>query len=40
VKSDARFTPPEEIRRQLAIDGVSIWNDLEPLQRRVAGHRN
>lgn len=36
---DARFTPPEEIRRRLAIDTTfSIWNDLEPLQRRVAGH--
>jgi cell division protein FtsQ len=36
---DARFTPPEEIRRRLAIDTTfSIWNDLEPLQHRVAGH--
>jgi cell division protein FtsQ len=36
---DARFTPPEEIRRRLAIDTTfSIWNDVEPLQRRVAGH--
>lgn len=36
---DARFTPPEEIRRRLAIDTTfSIWNDLEPLKRRVAGH--
>lgn len=36
---DARFTPPEEIRRRLAIDTTfSIWSDLEPLQRRVAEH--
>lgn len=36
---DARFTLPDEIRRRLAIDTTfSIWNDLEPLQRRVAGH--
>jgi cell division septal protein FtsQ len=37
---DARFTPPEEIRRRLAIDTTfSIWNDLEPLKRRVAEHK-
>jgi cell division protein FtsQ len=36
---NARFTPTEEIRRRLAIDTTfSIWNDLEPLRRRVAGH--
>ena len=36
---DARFTPPEEIRRRLAIDTTfSIWNDLEPLRQRVAKH--
>jgi cell division septal protein FtsQ len=36
---DARFTPPEEIRRRLAIDTMfSIWNDLEPLEKRVAEH--
>ena len=35
----ARFTPAEEIRRRLAIDTTfSIWNDLDPLQQRVAGH--
>jgi cell division septal protein FtsQ len=37
---DARFTPAEEIRRRLAIDTTfSIWNDLEPLEKRVAEHR-
>lgn len=37
---DARFTPPAEIRRRLAIDTTfSIWNDLEPLKKRVAEHR-
>ena len=37
---DARFTPADEIRRRLAIDTTfSIWNDLEPLERRVAEHR-
>ena len=37
---DARFTAPAEIRRRLAIDTTfSIWNDLEPLRRRVAEHR-
>jgi cell division protein FtsQ len=36
---DARFTPPEEIRRRLKIDTTfSIWNDLEPLEARVAAH--
>jgi cell division protein FtsQ len=36
---DARFTPPEEIRKRLGIDTTfSIWNDLEPLKRRVAEH--
>ncbi len=36
---DARFTPPDEIRRRLKIDTTfSIWNDLEPLKQRVAGH--
>src|SRR5688572_25393573 len=37
---DARFTPPAEIRKLLAIDTTfSIWGDLEPLRRRVAEHR-
>jgi cell division protein FtsQ len=37
---DARFTPPEEIRKRLGIDTTfSIWNDLEPLKRRVAEHK-
>jgi cell division protein FtsQ len=37
---NARFTPPEEIRKRLAIDTTfSIWNDLEPLKRRVAEHK-
>lgn len=36
---DARYTPPEQIRDRLAIDTTfSIWNDLEPLEQRVAGH--
>ena len=36
---EARFTPPAEIRRRLAIDTTfSIWNDLEPLRHRVAEH--
>lgn len=36
---DARFTPPDEIRRRLAIDTTfSIWNDLRPLRERVAKH--
>jgi cell division protein FtsQ len=36
---DARFTPPDEIRRRLGIDTTfSIWSDLEPLKRRVADH--
>lgn len=36
----ARFTPAEEVRRRLAIDTTfSIWNDLDPLERRVAEHR-
>lgn len=36
---DARFTPPDEIRRRMAIDTTfSIWNDLEPLRERVAKH--
>ena len=36
----ARFTPPEDVRRRLAIDTTfSIWNDLEPLERRLAEHR-
>ncbi len=36
----ARFTPAEEIRRRLAIDTTfSIWNDLDPLERRVAEHK-
>ena len=35
----ARFTPAVEIRRRLAIDTTfSIWNDLDPLERRVAEH--
>ena len=37
---DARFTPPGEIRKLLAIDTTfSIWGDLEPLRARVAAHR-
>ena len=37
---DARFTPPDEIRKRLGIDTTfSIWNDLEPLKRRVAEHK-
>jgi cell division protein FtsQ len=36
---DARFTPPEEIRRRLAVDTTfSIWGDLDPLRERVANH--
>ena len=36
----ARFTPADEIRRRLAIDTTfSIWNDLEPLEKRIAEHR-
>lgn len=36
---DARFTPPEEIQRRLAIDTTfSIWNDLEPLRQSVVEH--
>lgn len=37
---NARFTPPEEIRKRLGIDTTfSIWNDMEPLKRRVAEHK-
>ena len=37
---DARFTPPDDIRKRLGIDSsFSIWNDLEPLKRRVAEHK-
>ena len=37
---EARFTAPEEIRKRLGIDTTfSIWNDLEPLKRRVAEHK-
>lgn len=37
---DARYTPAEEIRRRLAIDTTfSIWSSLEPLEKRVAEHR-
>ena len=37
---DARFTPPDDIRRRLGIDTTfSIWNDLEPLQKKVAEHK-
>jgi cell division septal protein FtsQ len=37
---NARFTPPEEIRKRLGIDTTfSIWNDLEPLKRRVAEYK-
>ena len=37
---DARYTPPDEIRKRLGIDTTfSIWNDLEPLERRVAEHK-
>jgi cell division protein FtsQ len=36
---DARFTPPDEIRRRLGVDTTfSIWNDLDPLRERVAKH--
>jgi cell division protein FtsQ len=36
---DARFTPPEEVRRRLKIDTTfSIWNDLDPLEARVDSH--
>ncbi len=36
---DARFTPPDEIRRRLAIDTTfSIWTNLDPLKKRVAEH--
>lgn len=36
---DARFTPPDEVRRRIGIDTMfSIWNDLDPLRQRVAGH--
>jgi cell division septal protein FtsQ len=35
----ARFTPPEDIRKRLAIDTTfSIWSDLDPLQQRIADH--
>ena len=35
----ARFTPAAEVRRRLAIDTTfSIWNDLDPLEQRVAEH--
>lgn len=37
---DARYTPPDEIRKRLGIDTTfSIWGDLEPLKRRVAEHK-
>jgi cell division protein FtsQ len=37
---NARYTPPDEIRKRLGIDTTfSIWNDLEPLKRRVAEHK-
>lgn len=37
---DARYTPPDEIRKRLGIDTTfSIWNDLEPLKQRVAEHK-
>lgn len=37
---NARYTPPDDIRKRLGIDTTfSIWNDLEPLKRRVAEHR-
>lgn len=37
---NARYTPPGEIRKRLGIDTTfSIWNDLEPLKRRVAEHK-
>ena len=36
----ARYTPPDDIRRRLQIDTTfSIWGDLEPLQKRVADHK-
>lgn len=35
----ARYTPPSEILERLDIDTLfSIWNDLEPLEERAAGH--
>jgi cell division septal protein FtsQ len=37
---NARYTPPDDIRKRLGIDTTfSIWNDLEPLERRVAEHK-
>lgn len=37
---NARFTPPEDIRKRLGIDTTfSIWNDVDPLKRRVAEHK-
>lgn len=37
---NARYTPPEEIRKRVGIDTTfSIWNDLEPLEQRVAEHK-
>ena len=37
---NARFTPPEEIRKRLGIDTTfSIWSDLEPLKKRVAEYK-
>jgi cell division protein FtsQ len=36
----ARFTPPDDVRRRLQIDTTfSIWGDLEPLEKRVAEHK-
>lgn len=36
---NARFTPPDEIRRRLRVDTTfSIWNDLDPLRDSVAKH--
>jgi cell division septal protein FtsQ len=36
---DARFTPPDEVRKRLGIDTTfSIWSDLEPLRKKVAEH--
>ena len=37
---NARFTPPEDVRKRLGIDTTfSIWSDLDPLKRRVAEHK-
>ncbi|HEX9565951.1 MAG TPA: FtsQ-type POTRA domain-containing protein [Gemmatimonadaceae bacterium] len=36
---NARFTPPDEVRQRLGIDTTfSIWDDMGPLEERVATH--